>query len=473
MGRPTRTVPFSRAAYFLAAINVAIAACSAAHDSPTAPGPVTAAPVLTTLQVSVTPGTIAIGQTALATATGLDQRGMPIATGPIVWSTSAASVATVDANGVVSGAAPGQAQVIAQAGGTQGQQTITVTGIPVASVSVRPTTLSMPVGRTGVLVATLRDANGNSLAGRPVTWVSSDSTRVRVSTNGLVTALSAGTATITASREGQRAAASVYVSGSQSPTIPTVIVQPVFFFPTDAPINSYFRYDPSYAMDLERILATVQNRYAVLLSGMAFDSTARNSFFTAPPAIYRSSHDHAYFTQGDSRTPDRFHRMIAELLDWQGADRYSSNAAFVMIYMRPNDTGYFTPGGRTFNGRPGTGGGGCYFDIYDFKSNPLFLSTLTHELGHAFGLPHVDVYGFDMNTSTSIMSYNPANHSIDRFTYGPAMGGNLIAEDYYRLGLNKPALPNFSYDPAVHNPTSRPVNTTVFLGPMNDPLLRP
>ena len=36
-----------------------------------------------------------------------------------------------------------------------------------------------------------------------------------------------------------------------------------------------------------------------------------------------------------------------------------------------------------------------------------FLATLIHEMGHAFGLTHVDCHGYNMDTNGSLMSYNP------------------------------------------------------------------
>ena len=45
---------------------------------------------------------------------------------------------------------------------------------------------------------------------------------------------------------------------------------------------------------------------------------------------------------------------------------------------------------------------------------PNFQSTLRHELGHAFGLVHVDVYKYDMKTNRSVMAYNSA-HRTNRF----------------------------------------------------------
>ena len=106
-------------------------ACGGGNDStpstPTAP-----AAVLTTVSVSVSPTSITVGQTATASASGLDQNGAPISVGSVTWSTSASSIATVSASGVVTGVAPGQALIIATSGTKTGGSTVTVTAAPPA-----------------------------------------------------------------------------------------------------------------------------------------------------------------------------------------------------------------------------------------------------------------------------------------------------------------------------------------------------
>src|SRR5690349_5825501 len=72
---------------------------------------------------------------------------------------------------------------------------------PVASVTVSPATASLQVGQTAQLTATPKDANGNPLSNRVVTWVSSNSGIASVN-GGLVTGVAAGSATITATSEG-------------------------------------------------------------------------------------------------------------------------------------------------------------------------------------------------------------------------------------------------------------------------------
>ena len=85
--------------------------------------------------------------------------------------------------------------------------------VPVASVVVTPATATVAVGGTQPLTASVRDAAGNVLVGRAVTWTSSDTTRATVSASGVVTGRAAGSATITASSEGRSGTAAVTVQG--------------------------------------------------------------------------------------------------------------------------------------------------------------------------------------------------------------------------------------------------------------------
>ena len=70
---------------------------------------------------------------------------------------------------------------------------------------------------------------------------------------------------------------------------------------------------------------------------------------------------------------------------------------------------------------------------------------LQHELGHSFGLLHPEAYGYDMETSPSIMSYNKAHHTHD-FQPSPTPG-IFIPEDLRALAMNKKEFPHFSYTP--------------------------
>src|SRR5256884_8874301 len=72
---------------------------------------------------------------------------------------------------------------------------------PVAAVVVSPKSLVVRVGQTAQLTAVPLDAHGTPLAGRAVTWATSDSSVASVTT-GRVVGRAAGRATITATSEG-------------------------------------------------------------------------------------------------------------------------------------------------------------------------------------------------------------------------------------------------------------------------------
>src|SRR5439155_1379813 len=164
--------------------------------------------------VAVTPPTasVRVGQTAQLTATPQDGSGSPLAGRVVTWVSSAAGIATVSPSGLVTGVAAGTATLTATSEGKSGTAAVTVIIVPVASVTLSPASASVAVGQTAQLTATPKDANGNPLAGRAVTWATSDGAVATVSANGLVTGVMAGTATITATSEGKSGTAALTVT---------------------------------------------------------------------------------------------------------------------------------------------------------------------------------------------------------------------------------------------------------------------
>lgn len=82
----------------------------------------------------------------------------------------------------------------------------------VATVSLDRTTATLQPGATTQLAVTTRDASGNVLTGRTVTWSSGAQSVATVNGTGLVTAVAPGTATITATSEGKTAQATITVN---------------------------------------------------------------------------------------------------------------------------------------------------------------------------------------------------------------------------------------------------------------------
>jgi uncharacterized protein YjdB len=175
------------------------------------------------LRLSPTHRAMLVGQTVQLVAEALDAGGNVLAGRPVTWSTSAASVATVTAAGVVTAVADGAAIITASSEGRSAVASITVAQVPVASVVVTPATSNVVVGQSTQLSAQLRDGSGAIITGRAVTWTSTSTTVVTVSSNGLVTAIAPGTATITATSEGRSGSATVNVAARP---VSAVIVSP-------------------------------------------------------------------------------------------------------------------------------------------------------------------------------------------------------------------------------------------------------
>src|SRR5712692_5609175 len=176
--------------------------------------------------LSLASASLTAGRTVQLTATPKDANGNPLSGRVITWTSSAAGVATVSGSGLVTGVAVGSATITATSEGQSGTAAFTVTNVPVAAVTVSPATASVVVGQTVQLTATPKDANGNPLSGRVITWTSSAAGVAAVSGSGLVTGVAVGSATITATSEGQ--------SGTAAFTVTNVPVAAVTVSPATA-----------------------------------------------------------------------------------------------------------------------------------------------------------------------------------------------------------------------------------------------
>jgi len=108
----------------------------------------------------------------------------------------------------------GPVTIAATSEGQSGTAAVTVIGtqVPVAAVDVTPATPVIAWGSIAALTATPKDAAGNPLTGRLVTWVSSAPSIASVNATGVVGGAAPGSATITATSEGIVGTASVTVS---------------------------------------------------------------------------------------------------------------------------------------------------------------------------------------------------------------------------------------------------------------------
>lgn len=183
---------------------VGIATITAKSGAKSASCEITVIPTpVTSVTLDKTSATLKVGETVTLTATvGPDDA----TDKTVTWSTSDASVASV-ANGVVTAVKAGTAIIIARAGDVEATCTINVTisgghegtdeedwVFPVTSVTLNKSSVSLKVGGTVTLTATVKPDDATD---KTVTWSTSDASVATV-VNGVVTAKKIGTATITA-----------------------------------------------------------------------------------------------------------------------------------------------------------------------------------------------------------------------------------------------------------------------------------
>ena len=143
------------------------------------------------------------GKTLTATITPADATNQNVA-----WTSSDATVATVDDNGKVTAVKVGTATVTVttQDGGKTATCRVTVKAATVAvtGVTLNKSTLSLIEGTSETLTATITPADATD---KELTWTSSDATVATVDANGKVTAVKAGEATVTVTtRDGGKTA---------------------------------------------------------------------------------------------------------------------------------------------------------------------------------------------------------------------------------------------------------------------------
>jgi len=162
---------------------------------------VTAPPVGPVAAIALSPAAITgvPGNTAQVSAALTDANGNVVTGVTVSWSSSNTAVATISSGGLVTLVTQGTATIKASAGGVTATIGATVNAAPVASVVLSPTSITGVPGNTAQVSAVLKDASGNTVTGKTVSWASSDATIANVSSSGLVTLQKQGSTTITAS----------------------------------------------------------------------------------------------------------------------------------------------------------------------------------------------------------------------------------------------------------------------------------
>jgi hypothetical protein len=151
-------------------------------------------------QIMITPANQSIvkGTHLQLSATGIYSNGTKEVLNEVEWQTSQSGVATIDAQGNVTGMGEGVAQVSAVYQGVTGSTSVTVGPPALVSIAVSPNQSSLPVGEFEQLTATgtLSDGSTQDLT-QSVTW-SLSAPIASVSPAGVAVTSAVGTATISA-----------------------------------------------------------------------------------------------------------------------------------------------------------------------------------------------------------------------------------------------------------------------------------
>jgi uncharacterized protein YjdB len=183
---------------------------------------------LTSIAVTGPSGSLAAGLTEQLTAQGTysDKTTQSLTTS-VTWQSSDSTIVAVSTLGVLTALKAGTAVVTASIGSVSGTMSIAVNVASLSSIAVTGPYASLATGSAEQLAArgTYSDNTTQSLT-TSATWQSSDSTIVTVSGLGILTALKAGTAVVTASANGISGTMSITVSAA---SLSSITVAPVSF----------------------------------------------------------------------------------------------------------------------------------------------------------------------------------------------------------------------------------------------------
>jgi plastocyanin len=189
-----------------------LAACGGGGAAPVTGGP-DGTPALASFSITHPQGAVQVGDTMVMTVQARDGDGQPVTSVAPRFTSSDATVATVDAGGVVRGLKAGAATI---------EGSLTVGGItktasfaiailpsttnpppppaqPVAAFALNPATVTLAPGASVQFETVATDAAGARVTALPqIGWALQDPTRATISA-GVVTATAAGSTTVTAS----------------------------------------------------------------------------------------------------------------------------------------------------------------------------------------------------------------------------------------------------------------------------------
>ncbi len=168
--------------------------------------------------ILVTPSPVTLRRNNIRqfTATPRTSAGTAINGLTINWQTSNSALASVSPSGQVTALAPGNVVISASVGQVFGSAQVTITEVPIGSISLAPTSRSLQVTEEFIPTVTLRDTANNVMDafGRTLNWSSSNALNATVNASGVVRGVRVGPATISAASPDNPA-----INGSMNVTV--------------------------------------------------------------------------------------------------------------------------------------------------------------------------------------------------------------------------------------------------------------
>ena len=172
-----------------------------------------------------------VGDTRSFAATARTSAGSVRANVSFTWTSSDTAVVKIGTSGAATAVGAGMATIRAAAEGVSSSPVNIAVNEPVppppmvASITVNPSSMTLVAGGTFQFSAMASTAGGMEISDVAFTWSSDDREVATVDTTGLVTAVSVGTAMITASADGVTSMPSTVIVQEEPPEIASVVVE--------------------------------------------------------------------------------------------------------------------------------------------------------------------------------------------------------------------------------------------------------
>src|SRR5688572_8531196 len=165
------------------------------------------------------PSSLDVGQSVQAAVTLRDQNGGTLTNRSIAFVSSDANIASVSSSGLVTAHKGGAVTITASSEGKSASSVVTAVAPKpaVSSITLAAGSTSLKIGEITQVTAVPKDANGVPISGLAITWSSSSPTVATVSSTGVASGRSAGTAQIYAKADAVTSSIALTVAAEAVP----------------------------------------------------------------------------------------------------------------------------------------------------------------------------------------------------------------------------------------------------------------